>query len=92
MTDEFPVHPKHAAKDRFGKGALHAAHDITAALAEAGVEDDGAVVLRTDGKRPKLADLEKLLDDTLAEDADDAPAPGNPEDAPETGNRGAPGH
>ncbi|WP_214370703.1 hypothetical protein [Pseudonocardia sp. H11422] len=81
MTDELPVHPKHAARDRFGKGALHAAHDITEALAEAGVEDDGVVVLRIGGKRTSLADLEKLIDDTLAEDTGDTG---------DTGERGAP--
>ncbi|MEN3264410.1 hypothetical protein [Pseudonocardia sp.] len=65
-----PVHPKHLARDRFGKEALLAAHDITEALAEAGVDDDGVVVLRTDGRRHSLAELEALIDDALAEDAD----------------------
>jgi hypothetical protein len=64
-----PVHPKHLARDRFGKEALLAAHDITEALAEAGVDDDGVVVLRTDGRRHSLAELEALIDDALAEDA-----------------------
>ena len=54
MTDDTPelppIHPKHLARERFGKGALHAAHDITEALAEAGVDDDGVVVLRTTGR------------------------------------------
>jgi hypothetical protein len=74
VTNETPerpaVHPKHMAHDRFGKGALFAAHGITEALAEAGVDDDGAVVLRTDGKRHNLAALEALIDDALADEAD----------------------
>ena len=64
-----PVHPKHLARDRFGKDALLAAHGITEALAEAGVDDDGVVVLRTDGRRHNLAELEALIDDALADDA-----------------------
>jgi hypothetical protein len=74
MTNDTPeqpeVHPKHLAYDRFGKEALLAAHDITEALAEAGVDDDGVVVLRTDGRRHNLAELERLIDDALAEDAE----------------------
>ncbi len=74
MTNDIPehpsVHPKHLAHDRFGKEALLAAHGITEALAEAGVDDDGAVVLRTDGRRHSLAKLEALIDDALAEEAD----------------------
>ena len=73
--ENFPgVHPKHRAYDAFGKNALQAAHDITRGLAEAGEDDDGAVVLRTDGPRHKLADLEKLIDDAL-EEADESPDP-----------------
>jgi hypothetical protein len=64
------THPKHLAYDRFGKEALLAAHGITEALAEAGVDDDGAVVLRTDGKRHSLAALEALIDDALADESD----------------------
>jgi hypothetical protein len=72
-TPEHPsVHPKHQAHDRFGKGALLAAHGITEALAEAGVDDDGVVVLRTDGRRHSLARLEALIDDALADDAREA--------------------
>jgi hypothetical protein len=67
------VHPKHQAYDAFGKNALQAAHDITRALAEAGEDDDGVVVLRTDGPRHKLADLEKLIDDALEEDDEEKP-------------------
>ena len=67
--DQQPVHPKHLAYDRFGKEALHAAHGITRALAEAGVDDDGVVVLRTDGKRHSFVELEALIDGALAEDA-----------------------
>ena len=86
MTDKTPesspetpgdspgVHPKHRAYDAFGKNALQAAHDITRALAEAGEDDDGVVVLRTDGPRHKLADLEKLIDDALEEDEPPDPA------------------
>jgi hypothetical protein len=74
VTNETPerpaVHPKHMAHDRFGKGALFAAHGITEALAEAGVDDDGAVVLRTDGRRHSLARLEALIDDALADEVD----------------------
>ncbi|OLT13081.1 hypothetical protein BJF78_22775 [Pseudonocardia sp. CNS-139] len=62
-----PVHPKHLARDRAGKQALQAAYDISRGLAEAGVEDDGVVVLRTDGPRPGLADLERLIDGALEE-------------------------
>ena len=74
MTNDTPeqpeVHPKHLAYDRFGKEALLAAHGITEALAEAGVDDDGVVVLRTDGRRHNFAELEALIDDALAEDAE----------------------
>jgi hypothetical protein len=65
------IHPKHRAYDAFGKNALQAAHDITRALAEVGEDDDGVVVLRTDGPRHRLADLEKLIDDALEEDPPD---------------------
>jgi hypothetical protein len=82
MTDDTPdlppVHPKHLARERFGKGALHAAHDITEALAEAGVDDDGAVVLRTDGPRHSFAQLEALIDEALAEDAEHGEEPKAP--------------
>jgi hypothetical protein len=64
------VHPKHLTHDRFGKGALLAAHGITEGLAEAGADDDGAVVLRTDGKRHNFAQLEALIDDALADEED----------------------
>ncbi|GEL17489.1 hypothetical protein [Pseudonocardia asaccharolytica] len=67
-SEKISIHPKHQARDRFGKEALHTAHGITEALAEAGVADDGVVVLRTDGKRHSFAELEKLIDDALAED------------------------
>jgi hypothetical protein len=84
VTDETPVdppvHPKHRARDRFGKEALRTAHEITQALSEAGVDDDGVVVLRTGGPRPGLADLERLIDDALEEEAragaEDAPGEG----------------
>jgi hypothetical protein len=69
------VHPKHLARDRFGKGALHAAHGITEGLADAGVEDDGVVVLRTDGKRHSFAELEALIDDALADADEEGKAP-----------------
>ena len=78
-----PVHPKHLARDRFGKHALHAAHDITEALAEAGAEDDGVVVLRTDGRRHNLAELEALIDDALAENTDADRTADRTDDAPE---------
>ena len=67
--DEPPVHPKHRARDRFGKEALQTAHEITQALAETGADDDGVVVLRTGGPRPALADLERLIDEALEEEA-----------------------
>jgi hypothetical protein len=63
------VHPKHRARDRFGKEALQTAHEITRALAEAGADDDGVVVLNTGGPRPALADLERLIDEALDEEA-----------------------
>jgi hypothetical protein len=70
IPEQPPVHPKHLARDRFGKHALNTAQDITEALAEAGVDDDdGVVVLRTDGKRHSIAGLEALIDDALADDA-----------------------
>ncbi|MFC5993688.1 hypothetical protein ACFQE5_05605 [Pseudonocardia hispaniensis] len=68
-SEKITIHPKHQARDRFGKEALQTAHGITEALAEAGVDDDGVVVLRTDGKRHSFAGLEKLIDDALAEEA-----------------------
>jgi hypothetical protein len=82
--DQLPVHPKHRAYDRFGKEALHAAHGITRALAEAGVDDDGVVVLRTDGKRHSFVELEVLIDSALAEDA---AAEEDPAGAPEPRSR-----
>jgi hypothetical protein len=63
-----PVPAKHLARDRFGATALRAAHNITAGLAEAGVEDDGVVVVRTDGPHRTFAALESLLDEALDED------------------------
>lgn len=66
--DRLAVHPKHQARDRFGKLSLQTAHRISRVLAETGAEDDGAVVLNTRGPRPKLADLEKLIDEALAEE------------------------
>ncbi|NMH98798.1 hypothetical protein [Pseudonocardia acidicola] len=80
MSEDPPAHPKHIARDRFGKGALHAAHDITEALAEAGVDDDAVVVLNTRGKRHSLAELEQLIDDALADDEQDPPAHGDQPD------------
>ncbi|HEY2206130.1 MAG TPA: hypothetical protein VGH99_16775 [Pseudonocardia sp.] len=60
--------PKHLAADRAGKGFLRAAHHITLGLNEADVEDDGVVVLRTDGPHRSFGLLESLIDDALAED------------------------
>ena len=68
MAEEQPPPEKHLATDRFGKTALHAAHDITAGLAASGAEDDGVVVLRTDGPHRTLSELESLIDDVLADE------------------------
>lgn len=67
-----PAHPRHLAADRAGKGLLRAAHRITEGLAEAGVADDGVVVLRTDGPHRSLAGLAELIDGALAENAENA--------------------
>ena len=69
MSDHFdqPIPAKHLATDRFGKTALHTAQEISATLAEVG-EDDGPVVLRTDGPHRSLAELESLIDNALAEE------------------------
>jgi hypothetical protein len=69
LTEDPPPPGKHLAKDRFGKTALRAAHDITAGLAASGAEDDGVVVLRTDGPHRTLSELESLIDDVLADEA-----------------------
>ena len=82
---EPPVHPKHRARDKFGKDALQAAHEITRALAEAGVDDDGVVVLRTDGPRPGLADLERLIDEALEEDDVEEDVTEGPAQEPDVG-------
>lgn len=66
----------HVVTDSFGKSALRAAHDITEALADVGADDDGIVVLRTDGPRHSLAGLERLIDEALAEDDGPGDAPG----------------
>lgn len=63
--NRFVIHPKHQARDRLGTVSIQTAHRITRVLAETGADDDGVVVLRTDGPRPKLSDLEKLIDDAL---------------------------
>ena len=68
MPDEQPIPAKHLATDRFGKTALRAAHDISAGLAASGAEDDGVVVLRTDGPHRTLSALESLIDDVLADE------------------------
>jgi len=68
VTEEQPPPAKHLATDRFGKTALRAAHDITTGLAASGVDDDGVVVLRTDGPHRTLSELESLIDDVLADD------------------------
>lgn len=74
MSDDVPVIGTHRAKDRFGKIAVHAAHEISQALAESGEPDDGVVVLRTDGPHRSIAGLERLIDTVLAEE-DEPPGP-----------------
>ena len=88
MGDAQRIPPKHRAMDRAGKAALHAAHDITTGLAEAGVEDDGVVVLRTDGPHRSLGELESLIDAALDETDEAAldPAEPNPTSEPDTGH------
>lgn len=68
MSDHIPEIPAHRAKDRFGKIAVHTAHDITQALAESGEADDGVVVLRTDGPHRSIAELERLIDTALRDE------------------------
>ncbi len=68
LPEKHRVVPAHLGADRFGKIALRAAHDISTALAASGVDDDGAVVLRTDGPRQSLAETEALLDAALEEE------------------------
>ena len=67
MSDDLPEIPAHRAKDRFGKIAVHAADQISQALAESGEPDDGVVVLRTDGPHRSIAGLERLIDTALAD-------------------------
>lgn len=75
MSDDVPVIGTHRAKDRFGKIAVQAAHEISQALAESGEPDDGVVVLRTDGPHRSIAGLERLIDTVLAEE-DEPAGPG----------------
>ncbi|MGH3794261.1 MAG: hypothetical protein ACRDSP_05175 [Pseudonocardiaceae bacterium] len=74
MADQVPEISAHHAKDRFGKIAVHAAHEISRALAESGERDDGVVVLRMNGPHRSLAGLERLIDDVLAGE-DEPPSP-----------------
>lgn len=82
MPDQVPEISAHRAKDRFGKIAVHTAHEISRALTESGETDDGVVVLRTDGPHRSLAGLERLIDDVLAEE-DTGPDPVAPEPRPD---------
>lgn len=68
MPDDVPEIPAHRSKDRFGKIAIHTAHDISQALAESGEPDDGVVVLHTDGPHRSIAGLERLIDDALRDE------------------------
>lgn len=71
MTDPPPRIERHEATDRFGKAALHTAHDLGKALA-----DDDPVVVRTDGPHRTLDGLAALIDAALIDTAlaEDAPA------------------
>jgi hypothetical protein len=91
---------KHRATDRFAGLSLRGAQAITDALAQAGVVDDGVVVVDRRAPRRGLGDLERLLDSAL-EEVEEAPplAPGataphgvppgpdDPEGAGQTGPR-----
>lgn len=76
MSDQVPEIPAHRAKDRFGKIAIHTAHDISQALADSGEPDDGVVVLRTDGPHRSIAELERLIDDALRDEEELPEVPG----------------
>ena len=88
---------KHRATDRFAGRSLRTAQAITDALAEAGVVDDGVVVVDRRAPSRGLAALERLLDSALDEDAGAAPgstgphgvppSPDDPEGAGQTGPR-----
>jgi hypothetical protein len=69
MSDQPPRIERHEAADRFGKTSLRTAHDLTAALVEAGLaSEDEPVVIRTDGAHRSIDELAALIDATLAED------------------------
>jgi hypothetical protein len=76
VPDHIPEIPAHRAKDRFGKIAIHTAHDISQALADSGEPDDGVVVLRTDGPHRSIAELERLIDDALRDESELPEVPG----------------
>jgi hypothetical protein len=66
MSDLPPPIERHEATDRFGKTALHAAHRLTAAMAEPGADEE-PILLRTDGPHRTLDGLAALIDAALAD-------------------------
>jgi hypothetical protein len=80
--DSWEPPEKHRATDRFAGRSLRSAQAITDALAQAGVVDDGVVVIDRRAPRRGLADLERLLDSALEEDAGPAPGATGPHDVP----------
>jgi hypothetical protein len=81
MSERPPPVEQHVAVERAGKHALHAAHGITAALAENGDGGEEPVVLRRHGPHRSIAGLARLIDEALADEAptDEAPTDGPPE-------------
>ena len=98
--DSWEPPEKHRAADRFAGRSLRSAQAITDALAEAGVVDDGVVVVDRRAPRRGLGDLERLLDAALEAVEEDPPpasgatgphgvppSPDDPEGAGQTGPR-----
>ena len=74
---------RHEAYDRFGKSALRTAHDLSAALSEAGrAEGDEPVILRTNGPHRSIDGLAALIDAALE---DGPPAGGSAGGKPAAG-------
>jgi hypothetical protein len=67
VDDRHPRIERHEATDRFGKRALRTAHDVGAALDEAG----DPVVVRTDGPHRSIDGLTSLIDAVLADEPAD---------------------
>jgi hypothetical protein len=69
VDEQPPQIERHAAADRFGKRALRTAHDITAALTDAGGPGaDEPILVNRKGPHRSIGALEALIDEALQDD------------------------